>query len=909
MLLTEALGFARAGRFVDALRTLDGGAATTAEKQGADILRVSLLERLGHYSRSRFLAEKALRSKGLPPAYQSDCRFVQGLIDWDEGRFDRALEQFQRARDLARMAGDAERACWIQLRLMVVQCGRVSPAAAASWISQTRQEVTRLGLPTASAALHVFVGEIAVRHGVLETGRRLTRLGLNLLQATPNAWLEALAENCLVAIAIIESDVESGLRHALAASAAAELSGAMTVRRACLGNLGILHVMQGAFDQARDCYRRAATELHAEGEYNNAVLESQARLDLLEGRLDAAREGLDTIDSGLHTNADRTLYSHRHSQLTRALVLNAEGRYREALDQTAAALELADRSGDRLLRDLCQLARAEILAADGQSAEFIRQLDSLGAILPTLPVELLGHYDRIIACALSSAGNRSDRAYGGRASRLFDGLGHRAGAIQLERTWMAAARRLSANDAPALPCVDPRPESAATVVQDVSALLMHAGRPDLLARDLVAVLADADCVLRAAATARHEDGGLESLAAYAAATSDSDTGLAERTYSLGQARRRSIEVSCIPRDDVTSVATLNAVCAILEVVRDLETARTEREERLDLWPIEELPEEGDGAVIAGAMRDVMRTARKVAPNNVSVLITGESGTGKEIVARAIHQFSNRNGRPFVPFNCTAVPRDLLESQLFGYRRGAFTGAERDHPGLIRAAKDGTLFLDEVGELGLELQPKLLRFLESGEITPLGEAEVITVNARVVAATNANLEHLVREGRFRADLYYRLKVFPLEVPPLRERRDEIPHFVRQFVARAAAEFGKGHLRVDNELMELLSLFAWPGNIRQLNNELRRIVAMAEADDTLTPDALSPDIRGASRAMPRVATDTQGMALEESLPAALARIERQLVGAALQKHHGRVDVTAKALGISRKGLYLKRQRFGL
>ena len=121
------------------------------------------------------------------------------------------------------------------------------------------------------------------------------------------------------------------------------------------------------------------------------------------------------------------------------------------------------------------------------------------------------------------------------------------------------------------------------------------------------------------------------------------------------------------------------------------------------------------------------------------------------MARAIHRFSNRNGRPFVPFNCTAVPRDLLESQLFGYRRGAFTGAERDHPGLLRAAKDGTLFLDEVGELGLELQPKLLRFLESGEITPLGEAEVITVNARVVAATNANLEHLVREGRFRAAL--------------------------------------------------------------------------------------------------------------------------------------------------------------
>ena len=297
-------------------------------------------------------------------------------------------------------------------------------------------------------------------------------------------------------------------------------------------------------------------------------------------------------------------------------------------------------------------------------------------------------------------------------------------------------------DPPALSNLRAQAGSAATVAQDLSALLLHAGRPELVARDLVEVLAGTDCVLEVAATARHEDGRVESLAAFSASAAGARAGLPERSYALGHARRRTIEVTCTPRADVGAVATLNAVTALLEVVRDLETARAEREERLDLWPIEELPEEGDGAIITGAMREVMRMARKVAPTSASVLITGESGTGKEIVARAIHRFSNRNGRPFVPFNCTAVPRDLLESQLFGYRRGAFTGAERDHPGLIRAAKGGTLFLDEVGELGLELQPKLLRFLESGEITPLGESDLITVNARVVAATNANLDHLV-----------------------------------------------------------------------------------------------------------------------------------------------------------------------
>src|SRR5438876_11851402 len=180
-------------------------------------------------------------------------------------------------------------------------------------------------------------------------------------------------------------------------------------------------------------------------------------------------------------------------------------------------------------------------------------------------------------------------------------------------------------------------------------------------------------------------------------------------------------------------------------------SHAEREERLTLWPIEDIPIEDGQAVVSGEMRELMALARRIANTNVSVLITGESGTGKEILARAIHTFSARAQKPFVPFNCTAVPRELLESQLFGHRRGSFTGADRDQPGLIRSARDGTLFLDEIGELGLDLQPKLLRFLESGEIAPLGEPGSMTIDVRIVAATNTNLEDAVRAGRFREDL--------------------------------------------------------------------------------------------------------------------------------------------------------------
>ena len=208
------------------------------------------------------------------------------------------------------------------------------------------------------------------------------------------------------------------------------------------------------------------------------------------------------------------------------------------------------------------------------------------------------------------------------------------------------------------------------------------------------------------------------------------------------------------------------------------------------------------------MRETMDLARRVATTDAGVLITGESGTGKEILARAIHTYSHRAEKPLIPFNCAAVPREMLESQLFGHRRGAFTGADRDNPGVIRAARGGTLFLDEIGELAIELQPKLLRFLESGEICPLGETTPFTVDVRVIAATNARLEEAVKNGRFREDLFYRLHIVPLQIPPLRDRRDEIPALVHHFVTRASADYRKGQIRVAENTMEQLLLFPCP-----------------------------------------------------------------------------------------------------
>jgi len=355
----------------------------------------------------------------------------------------------------------------------------------------------------------------------------------------------------------------------------------------------------------------------------------------------------------------------------------------------------------------------------------------------------------------------------------------------------------------------------------------------------------------------------------------------------------------------------NSVRLIIRFVEQLQQWRDQKDELSALWPIEDSPLQiGGGTIESGHMRELMSFAQRIARTTVNVLITGESGTGKEIIARAIHNFSDRAKKPFVPFNCAAIPRDLVETQLFGHRRGAFTGADRDNPGLIRTARDGTLFLDEVGELALDLQPKLLRFLESGEIAPLGEPAPLTVNVRVVAATNRSLDDLVQAGRFREDLFYRLNVVRLNLKPLRERRDEIPGLVHGFVRRAAEEFKKGHLEIAEETMERLILYRWPGNVRQLQNELRRIVALAEPGSTILPDAIHEDIL-AALPLPRPAPRRAEIAvpLDSKLHPTLMRIETEMIKAALREHHGRVEDVAKALGISRKGLYLKRQRHGL
>jgi DNA-binding NtrC family response regulator len=261
---------------------------------------------------------------------------------------------------------------------------------------------------------------------------------------------------------------------------------------------------------------------------------------------------------------------------------------------------------------------------------------------------------------------------------------------------------------------------------------------------------------------------------------------------------------------------------------------------------------------------------------------------------------------FLPYNCTSATRELADSQLFGHRRGSFTGAVADQPGVLRTAVGGTLFLDEVGDLPLDVQPKLLRFLEQGEVLPVGDTRPHRVDVRVVAATNADLEQRVAAGKFREDLFYRLSVICIHVPPLRERREEIPHLSTFFLREACDRLAKPGVRLSPETLNLFDSFPWPGNVRQLRNEVQRAVAMTTPGGVITPDLLSAVFGTGSLGDQ---DPVRGRLRRTTLATAVERLEREMIEGALERAAGNISETARLLGLTRRGLYLKMQRLGV
>jgi DNA-binding NtrC family response regulator len=384
---------------------------------------------------------------------------------------------------------------------------------------------------------------------------------------------------------------------------------------------------------------------------------------------------------------------------------------------------------------------------------------------------------------------------------------------------------------------------------------------------------------------------------------------------------------------VKPVAPERLIVSLRNAVKldELETVvRTDRARRAGTFGI------ADVITRSPAMDRVKTLIAKAAKSPIPVLIEGETGVGKELVARAIQGMGDRSGKPFVTVNCGAIPANLVESTLFGHRKGAFTGAIADQEGKFAEAHGGTLFLDEVGELPPETQVKLLRAIQQGEIEPVGASRPERVNVRVISATNKRLLNLARGGQFREDLYYRLNVFPIYVPPLRDRIDDIGPLVNHFIARLAAEAGKRVVGISAPALEMLRAYNWPGNIRQLENAVYRAIVLSDSAYLETADfpqivaqtagrgeALrltaeaeipsAPVHIDAATASPRAA-ETREAVPDRFLDAngavaALADVERELIAFALKHHGGRMSRVARALGIGRSTLYRKLREYGL
>lgn len=893
--VARARDLATQGRFTEALSQLDSARSGRTDSQYL-LLRAQMCEATGRHEAAAELIEHFSRTRGISDDARAASELLRARLAAEYGPTDREFELLQKALVLAERASGPDQIAWIQLRQLALSADRNGLDSCGALMSQLRHNVSCAGDPNLSAAMHLVVADVDGKHGLLGKSQRHVILARNILDRYPNVWLSAWAESTLLALAIVQSDLVSASLYSARALSYARTCGAHSVLRSALANSGRLSYLAGDFPSALRLMEEALATTTPGGSVYQGIQESIARVFFSQQRYQESLDRLSEVAIADRASLASGSYIHRHSLLTKGEVLAGLGRNREARFHFDEAAALAERSGDVLLGDAARYLSDELTHVEAAAGACRAEPADLTPPRLTTP-ESTVLYERAVAARLLAAGNLVGATlHRSRAERVCQAVSNLPAQLEVGRSWRTLGVSYRPDDTLPLP-ID-------SALQEVALALRHAGRPEVLGATIADAARRGRCIA-AARVVTHTSGHTGVSHDWGRFRRESRI----HTVSLGSVGEQRFELQFQPHDDTESDTTAHAIGVLVSSGLELERARVEREGRSTLWPVEELPADGDDSVVTGKMRSVMSYSRKIAQTGVTVLITGESGTGKEVVARALHRYSPRARKPFIPFNCTAVPRDLMESHLFGFKRGSFTGADRDNPGLIRSAKEGTLFLDEVGDLSLELQPKLLRFIESGEIHPVGEPHPLSVNVRIVAATNANLKQMVTDGRFREDLYYRLNVIPVEIPPLRERREEIPALAQHFALKWSHELGKGRVRVADDLMELLVLHPWPGNIRQLSNELNRMVAVCEPDAELTSDQMPHTMREDVEAHRRAGRTHLKAPSADSLSQAVDELERDMIRRALDAHGGRVDAAARSLGISRKGLYLKRQRLGL
>jgi hydrogenase-4 transcriptional activator len=746
---------------------------------------------------------------------------------------------------------------------------------------------------------------------------------------------------------------------------------------AAYNNLGLHLVMRGEWTKAEAAYNRAlqlateANHVHVAG-----ILDSLGELKILRGEYEAAQEMLERSVALAEERKKEWYVIQSLRNLSRSLLM--QGKLREAKSRAEETIKICRKIGERQIANMASLILAEIYLEEKNYAEATRELAAIEETDPSSDFFVLGSIQRIRGLlSLEEADEELAVHHFSRSLTIFEAaedvyhtaLAHYLIGKTIYETQPHRAKKdlIAANETfrklgvawlqteterllVKLQSVEPpkkRVSSASSQLLMLRLAEATASR-ELLFRELVAVLqqesrAEKIIVAELGEQKRYfpfithgyvPNESMEIVAKLQEAHQGNNLEAFAKTKNLKVFNLRAPSsppafLIIAPHSGaiLNDESSLQPLLRVVELGMDVCALRGR--DKLS-YSEQDASQFTSNSLMPGfihsspAMTALVEEVYKIRSSDVTVLVTGESGTGKELVARAIHTISSRKDKVFVPFNCTAVPKELAEGHLFGYKKGAFTGAVTDSPGMIRAADGGTLFLDEVGDLPIDVQPKLLRFLQEGEVQPLGEKRPIKVDVRVIAATNMPLEEKVADGSFREDLYYRLNVIRLRVPPLRERRSEIPPMINYYISHYSARFGKRDIVITPQTIDLLMVCDWAGNVRQLCNEIQRIVARAVDGEKITPEHLSPDLKRSAKPIasfaeagnvrPITSYDSSFSTFRVgsnsgTLEEAVSELETQMIKNALTRHRWNISRVANELGLTRRGLYMKIARYGI
>lgn len=866
------------GRILEAINHLEHDTATDLELA---VLVAHASFEAGAQRQAQALALSCLESP--LPGVKARAQLVLALCLRAVGQLTEARRLHQASNRCAEESGDSELDAWTALHLfrhLIVSAPR---DVAGAMLPSVRGKVLRLASARASAFLHATVAVGEGHAGRVSEAMRHCRIAKTLVATAPHPWLQCSILGTMSAVALAGHDFETATESLDELQRIARAHALHADETRANVNAGHLAVIKGDYSAAERALREVTQSDFSSRIAKLAAADGLARCFLATGRLRECEDVLAAIERDSTEDAAlRNVRGVQSAAITRARLSLKKGDAVAAIRYLERLRAPQSEALDRPLMVTAHLTAAEALTMTGQTAAAAQHLATSLSLNPLTLPELQGQFYYAAASTLAQSNIDLAILLRQRARRVWALHGTTA----LEQEFSHQSIR---DQEPARP--DNRPE---VVVDTVANLLALGATPDLLLQEIQHSIQLLDCSPDVRLTDATE--ALPPSHSFVLAFPRANSGAAKLVCSFP--------------DSPAKVMALASIVRVGETALELERYRESERQRAALWP--DHSAEASSGVIAesDAMREALIVARRIADTTIPVLITGETGTGKEILARLIHSCSKRAKAPFLPFNCTSISRDMVESQLFGHKRGSFTGASEHSQGVIRAANRGTLLLDEIGEMGRELQPKLLRFLESNEVHPVGEPQPQKVDVRVVAATNADLKDLVAKGLFREDLYYRLSIVPIHLPPLRERRSEIPSLAGHYLAKYSKEFAKGDLKLSDDAVDHLVLFRWPGNIRQLANEMRRVAAMAETGAVVSASHLSSEITRGGSAMPR-RTEPRGneilVRLDQPLVAAVESLERAMVLGALKKAGGLVEPAARMLGISRKGLYLKRQRY--